>query len=173
MNIIEITTTDNPKQTVVYDLMRNKLCSILPSTKQEVLYHYLLKYPDSIDYAIIELKQPYRNTLYALFPNIKVSIHRQSVEKLFTHTLGMYSTSYEEVAATQVVECQDEVIDVQQFVKAFYSYHTKEEALAYYHKWVSEVPLGINEVYRLIRIMEFYLDEILAYFELKQLKIIY
>lgn len=168
--MIEITTIDSPKQTLIYNLTEDKICTILDSTRQEDFYDYLQEVRMPIDYAIIGLNQPQRNTLYALYPQIKISINQHALQKLFWQIGGVDYSFYEEVAATEENEGYDIFLNAQRFIDAFYRQKDKKSAYELYFNWASEVPLGIPFFYRLIRIMEFYKDEIFMYFEMKEFK---
>lgn len=170
LNIIEITTIDSPKETIIYNLTRNKLCTRIASTRQEDFYNFLIRKPLDIDYAIIGLNQPYRNTLYALHPHVKICISPHIIQSVFDEVLGIDYCFYEEVAVTGEVEYQDISISTQKFIHDFYKQTNKQDALILYRTWVSEMPMGITWLYRLIRIMEFYMEEILIYFELKAMR---
>lgn len=166
MKIIEITTIDSIRQTIVYDLTKHKLYTRLPSTRQDDFYTFLKTYHLPIDYAIIEFNQPYRNTLYALYPEIKICISKRAVQELFLQTTQIGEELYEEVAVTAEELEEDFYLYTHSFIQAFYKQDSKEEAIKLYHEWTSRMPLGVPYLYRLIRIIEFYKEEILNYFDL-------
>lgn len=141
----------------------------IASTRQEDFYYFLVNNPLLIDYVIIGLNQPYRNTLYALYPGAKICINPQVIQRVFDEVLGIDYHFYEEVAAAGELECNDISMMTQKFIYDFYKQTSKEDARRLYRDWVSEMPLGIPWLYRLIRIMEFYMEEILVYFELKNI----
>lgn len=170
LNIIEITTIDSPRETIVYNLTCNRMHARIASTRQEDFYYFLVNNPLLIDYVIIGLNQPYRNTLYALYPGAKICIRPHSIQDVFGEVLGIDDQFYEEVAVTGAGVCNDIFIMTHKFIHDFYKQTNKQNALDLYREWVSEMPLGIPWLYRLIRIMEFYMEEILMYFELKDIE---
>ena len=132
------------------------------------LFEQLQTIPFPLDYAIIKLNKLYRNTLYYCFPQIKIIIDKPEVMTCFNRLLHQEKQAYEEVAATIEQGMMEEALkrDIGCFIKGFYARASKAEAIEFYELWQSDMPLNDKKISRLIRTMEFYLDEILNYFDI-------
>lgn len=121
----------------------------------------------SIKYAIIGINQPYRNILYHFYPYIKVIIDKGEVIRLFEQIVGTDGLLYEEVAVSIELGSKRAYYagDIRYFIYDFYHLSSKEEARAFYELWQMRVPINDRAISRFIRVMEYFLEEILNYFE--------
>lgn len=122
-----------------------------------------------LDYGIIELNQRYRNTLYYLQPTIKIAIDKKALFALVEKGLYVKELLYEEVAISMdhSAKMEPTIEGLYSFIEAFYKCSSQREALALYEAWQWERPLNDKAATDLIRVMTFYQDEIMNYFDVK------
>lgn len=168
-NMVMIGIKKLGKKTVVFGIQGISFCRIFEVLSQRELYAFLKTLDITIDAAIISLHQPYRNTLYALFPKICITIFKLEVVGLFDEALQEDELWYSEIAASTETE-EDINLSKQlvNFINYFYDCGNKKEATKWYETWQAYIPLNNKKVYRLVRIMEFYNEEILNYFEVEE-----
>ncbi|WP_054738575.1 hypothetical protein [Cellulosilyticum ruminicola] len=130
-------------------------------------YTYITHYGFDLKYAIIYLDTLERNTLYYLYPDIKIAIHEKAIRNYVRGLLDLTLETFEEVAASLEYGKSCLEIELICFIDSFYSYKDKEDALFSYAKWQYERPLNRDKISKFVRVMEFYLDEILNYFDLR------
>ncbi len=133
----------------------------------KTFYTFLKQTPFEIDYAILQINQPYRNLLYSFYPQLKMSLAKEAVIDEFEKRIGVTRYFYEEVAASLQRSVRTEKRDWKGFIYEFYSLSNGEEALALYEIWQLSLPLKDKYATSFIRFMEYYLQEIVNYFEIK------
>lgn len=134
-------------------------------------YTCMQHYNFDFKYAIIYLETLYRNTLYYLYPGIKIAVHEKAVRNYVRKLLDITPETFEEVAVSMEYGKTCLEIELLCFIDMFYSFKDKEDALFSYAKWQYERPLNKEKLSKFVRMMEFYLDEILNYFDLRNLEI--
>ncbi|MDF2612711.1 MAG: hypothetical protein K0S71_497 [Clostridia bacterium] len=154
----------------LYALINNKwqLNKTMEVKNADSLFKLLQDQTFKLDYAIITLSQPYRNILYHFYPHIKMVIDKYEVIALFSTLFNQISEVYEEVAVS--IEYKDHPDyfngDIRYFIYDFYHAKSKAEAIELYEFWQNYIPLNDKKIGRFVRVMEFYADEILNYFEI-------
>ncbi len=160
----------------VYNLENMVLLDQFPNQHQETLYQHLgvMRQTYDIQLAVISFNQPLQEILYHLFPQIVIIINPQSVVEMIHTYLGYslansYDVAQAEVAATVTgdVSLQDQIIPIS--CQDIYGYETKEQAISHYKTWQSYVPLGIKSFHHVIRIVDYYYEEVFNYFEFKSI----
>ena len=132
-------------------------------------YSYIKQHKFDLKYAIIYLDTLERNTLYYEYPHITIAIHEKAIRNYIRKLLDLTPETFEEVAVSLEYGKSCLEIELLCFVDLFYSYKDKEDALFSYAKWQYERPLNKEKLSKFIRVMEFYLDEILNYFDLRNI----
>jgi len=164
---------ENLDNLYIYQGINDKwqLNQIIKIRSRKSLFEQIKKIPFRLDYAIIELNQPYRNSFYYCYPHIKVVIDKDELITLFNASINQSIEAYEEVAVS--LEQRDIPIglnrDWRYFIQDFYKMPSKEEAIKCYELWQTYLPINDKKVGKFIRIMEFYFDEIINYFEAPQI----
>lgn len=135
-------------------------------------YTWIKDYHFDFKYAIIHLETLYRNTLYYLYPNIKIAVDESAMRYYVRQLLETTPETLEEIAVS--MEAQETCLEIEllSFIEGFYCLQNKEEAMRSYAKWQYERPLNNNKLSKFERVMEFYLDEILNYFDLRNIEIV-
>nr|WP_302595158.1 hypothetical protein [uncultured Cellulosilyticum sp.] len=133
-------------------------------------YTCMKQFDFDFKYAIIHLETLYRNTLYYIYPHIQIGIHEKAVRSYVSSLLDITPEAFEEIAVSMEYgkSCLD--LELLGFVDEFYSFQKKEDALFSYAKWQYERPLNERKLTKFVRIMEFYMDEILNYFDLRSVE---
>ncbi|MHC1747785.1 MAG: hypothetical protein AB9856_05245 [Cellulosilyticaceae bacterium] len=156
------------KKTIIFGIEGISLSQTFEVLSQRALYDFFKTLATTIDAAIISFHQPYRNTLYAIFPNIRITIFKSEVISLFDTTLQDEEGWYSEIAASsEDIDDPDSSNQLTNFINYFYACSSRDEALRCYETWQAYIPLNNKKIYRLVRIMEFYNEEILNYFQLQ------
>ena len=119
-----------------------------------------------IDYALIEFNMSYRQFFYSHTLKTKVIIKPSALLKV-AEKCSLTRELAEEVAITIEHNISSLNMDTLRFVEMFYQKQTKEEAIKYYENWQLALPINNVGTVGFIRLFEFYLDEILNYFDLK------
>ncbi len=160
---------ENLDDMYIYESMGQKwqLSQIIKVRDKKNLIKLLQHIRIKPDYAIIKLNQPYRNTLYYLYPEIKIIIDKEDVILVFNTIMNTQIEAYEEAAA--LIENQGNTPCFKgvsrYFILDFYNMGSKGEAIEHYELWQTYMPLNDKKISKFIRIMEFYFDEIINYFE--------
>lgn len=119
-----------------------------------------------LDYAIIKLNRIDRNALYYFMPDIKIIIDPNEIIHLFKNQINIEMQGYEEIAATELDKTMSALnIGKESFISAFYNMQQKNEAVHFYELWQRDIPLNDKKLGRIVRVMEFYFDEIVGYFD--------
>ena len=135
----------------------------------QAFYTHLKSAHLSLEYGIIHLETVYRNILYQLYPHIKIAIDESAMRQYVISILEGTSETYEEIAIS-LENGKDTVAgELLAFINMFYGAKEEREALLHYARWQYERPLNEKKLTRFERVMEFYLVEILNYFELKRI----
>lgn len=159
----------------LYNLADMSILDTFPNRQQGTLYKHLeiLKKRYLIKFAIISFNQPLREIIYSLFPGVMIIINPRDVLDMMNFYLGEGGTPLEgdkdeEVAAALE---EDRLLAFENPIscQSIYSCYTKEEAMFYYRKWQSHVPLGIKPFHHVIRKIDFYYDEVFNYFVFKNI----
>lgn len=157
----------------LYNLEDMSILDTFPNRQQKTLYKHLeiLKKKYLIKLAIISFNQPLREIVYSLFPGAMIIINPKDVLDMMNSHLGDVATTLkgdkgEEVAVTLE---EDRLFAFENPItcQSIYSCYTKQEAMFYYRKWQSHVPLGIKSFHHVIRKIDFYYDEVFNYFDFK------
>lgn len=148
---------------------RHTICTF-PNNKQETLYKCIsnIKKEYNLKGAIMGFNQPLRNTIYALFPDVKIIISPLSVKNMIGNCLdnNIYMWELEEEIAIGLEE--NFTLDKKELVyNIIYGSQTKAEAIESYKEWQSYIPLGIKAYHHIIRKIDFYYDEVFNYFDYK------
>lgn len=133
-------------------------------------YACMKQFDFDFKYAIIYLETLYRNTLYYLYPNIKIGIHEKAVRRYVSILLDITPEAFEEVAVSVEFDKSCLELELLCFIDQFYSFKAKGDALFSYAKWQYERPMNERKLTKFIRMMEFYMDEILNYFDLRNIE---
>lgn len=133
-------------------------------------YTCMKHYNFDFKYALIHLETLYRNTLYYLYPNIKIAVHEKAIRNYVRQLLDITPETFEEVAVSMEYGKACLEIELLCFIDNFYGFKDKEDALFSYAKWQYERPINDAKLNKFVRMMEFYLDEILNYFELRSIE---
>lgn len=161
------------KELTLYQLPKKQLIGCVNSLKVEALSLFLLKRKLKVDIAILDLYRPYIDLFYTLYPEVLVCVSPYTIKRLFEQgRINTEEKTYfiEEVAATidYPAAKPDESNILEAFITLFYGSKNQDEALALYELWQTYIPLNVPKVYRLVRTIEFYKNEIFNYFELKK-----
>lgn len=132
-------------------------------------YNCMKHYKFDFRYAIIYLDTLERNTLYYLYPHITIAIHEKAIRNYVRGLLNLTPETFEEVAVSLEDGKSCLEIELICFIDLFYSFKDKEDALFSYAKWQYERPLNKEKLSKFVRMMEFYLDEVLNYFDLRKI----
>lgn len=158
----------------IYNLEKMSLLDIFPNQHKRTLDKHLKAIQEKyhIKLAVISFNQPLREILYSLFPQIIIIIDPECVARMMDSYLGYnlgIGNVHEEIAATVVGG--DSSLDqmVQISCQDLYTYKTKKQAMTYYHTWQGYVPLGIKCFHHVIRMIDFYYDEVFNYFDFKSI----
>lgn len=122
-----------------------------------------------INYGLIDLNSTYQRVLYELYPSILLIIKPQALKALVfeAHLERCHQLACDEVAIGEEQSFQSVLNSPEQFLNSFYNSPTREIALLIYNKWQYERVLNDPVSNKLIRMMNFYLEEILNYFDFK------
>ncbi len=154
----------------IYEFHSNKwqLTQIIKIRTKKHLSVQLRNIACRLDYAVIEMSQPYRNTFYYLYPDIKIIINKSELVSLFHTTIEERTEVFDEAAAAvENASIYNRLNrDWHYFIEEFYKMPSKEEAIKLYELWQTYVPLNNKKISRFIRTMEFYFDEIMNYFDI-------
>ena len=157
----------------IYNLEDMSLLDVLPNRQQNTLYKHLgtIRQNYVIKLAVMDFNQPLRNTVYALFPDVAITINPADVMAMMRshleRDLGLVNVQ-EEIAAS--VEGQFlRAREVEVSYPNIYNHKTKQSALYHYKQWQSYVPLGIKCFHHVIRIIDFYHQEVFNYFEFESI----
>lgn len=156
----------------LYNLEDMSILDTFPNQQQRTLYKYLEIFKQNyfIKLAIINFNQPLREIIYSLFPGVVIIINPRDVLEMMNYYLGYDDSAFkgdkdEEVAVT-LEEDRLLAFKIPISCQSIYSCYTKQEAMVYYRKWQSYVPLGIKSFHHVIRKIDFYYDEVFNYFDL-------
>lgn len=144
-----------------------------PNRQQRTLYKHLeiLKKKYLIKLAIISFNQPLREIIYSLFPGTMIIINPKDVLDMMNSHLGYGDAVLEgdenEEAAVALEEDQLLTFEIPISCQSMYNCYTRQEAMFYYTKWQSYVPLGIKPFHHVIRKIDFYYAEVFNYFDFK------
>lgn len=156
----------------IYQFINNnwQLDETIKVKHQKYLFELMQGKHIKLDYAIIKLNQPYRNILYHLYPQIKIIIDRHEITALFSTIMREEPDAYEEAAASIEHRYHTDYFkgDIRYFVYDFYHMKSKAEATAFYELWQNYIPINDKRIGRLVRVMEFYFDEIINYFDVNR-----
>lgn len=157
----------------LYNLENMSILDTFPNRQQTTLYRHLkaLKQNYTIKVAIINFNQPLREIIYSLFPEAMVIINPADVLKMMNFYLGDDSITLEGDKDQEIAVALEE-----DWLLAFknpiscqniYRCYTKQEAIFYYRRWQSYVPIGIKSFHHVIRKIDFYYTEVFNYFDFK------
>lgn len=141
------------------------------STKDlSILFKWLKTYPKAPHYISVPMKEQYCEMIYILKPQSLIVIEPDTVYKALKGLLGHDTYEYMlEIAATSLDEGGNEISwDLPHFLNHFYSAKTRKEAIAIYNAWQEIIPLNEMSMCRVLEVIEYYRDEILNYFSLKE-----
>jgi len=153
----------------IYQFVNKKwlLNEVIQVKNGKGLFEFVQSRPIQLDYAIIKINQPYRNILYHFYPHIKIIIDKHEIIALFNTLMGEAQDVYEEVAVSIEQRCHAEYFngDIRFFIHDFYHMQSKTEAIAFYELWQKDLPINDKKISKFVRVMEFYSDEIINYFD--------
>ncbi|PHV71724.1 hypothetical protein CS063_03965 [Sporanaerobium hydrogeniformans] len=135
-------------------------------TGAQSFYQLLSQYPFQLNYAILQINQPYRNLLYHFYPHLKIMLDKEAVIKEFEKRVGITRCFYEEVAVSLQSVMQGATGDIRLFIYDFYHLSSPKDAFMFYENWQLQLNLKEKSVISFVRFMEYYLEEILNYFEM-------
>ncbi len=160
------------KSTYIYLLGSSNwllLHEIKNSTFSKV-YDYLTTHVKSLDYMIMSINYLYRNMIYTLFPCAKVVISKKEMINFYESVLGIGHKVYEEAAITFHYMSQEEKPHyLENFIYHFYEQEDKYQALRLYEEWQTNIPLNNKNIYKILRTIECFSEEIFNYFDYKDL----
>lgn len=172
---IEDKYMNKTKSTYIYLLLNNNwllLDEIKNSTIKKV-WDYFINHIKNLDCVIISLNYIYRNMIYSIYPYAKVIIDRKEIICFYESVLGIGHKAYEEAAITFHSMSKDDNLyrnnSIEQFIYHFYDQEYKKQAINLYEQWQLIIPLNDKKIYKILRTIECFYDEILNYFEYKKI----
>jgi len=159
----------------LYNLEDMSILDTFPNKQQTTLYRHLemFKQNYSIQVAIINFNQPLREIIYSLFPKAIIIINPRDVLEMMNSYLGDDGITLEESKDEEVAVALEEdwLLAFKNPIscQSIYSCYTKKEAMFYYRKWQSYVPLGVKSFHHVIRKIDFYYVEVFNYFDFKSI----
>jgi len=159
----------------LYNLEDMSLLDTFPNKQQKTLYEHLenMKQNYVIQVAIISFNQPLREVIYALFPGVMIIINPRDVLGMMNFYLGYDDITLEGGEEEEVAVALEEdwllAFEIPMSCQNIYNCYTKQEAMFYYRKWQSYVPLGIKSFHHIIRKIDFYYVEVFNYFDFKNI----
>ena len=156
-------------QLTITCLKTGQLLQTLKDTALGAFYMWLKSYEAPIDYVEVPFNEAYIEIVYILKPHVSIVISEETVHQYLDTLIGKDALlCMEEIAATSIgEEYLEENYNLKDFLLSFYSASTREEALEVYNKWQELIPFHHRVLYKVLEIMEYYLDEILNYFDYK------
>lgn len=155
----------------LYNLEDMSILDTFPNRQQTTLYRHLeiLKKKYLIQVAIIGFNQPLREIIYALFPGAMIIINPRDVLGMMRAYLGDDDMALEGDEEVAIALEEDPLLAFESPIscQSIYSCYTKQEAMFYYRKWQSDVPLGIKSFHHIIRKIDFFYAEVFNYFEFR------
>lgn len=149
------------------------LLGVVANRQQKTLYQCLemIRQDYMIELAVINFHQPLRNTIYALFPEVVITINPAEVMVMVASHLGYnhgLTNTYEEIAASTedgaLASCKMGTNHPD-----IYNHKTQKEAIDSYKQWQSYVPLGVKGFHHVIRKIDFYHQEVFNYFRVRKI----
>ena len=157
----------------IYNLEDMSLLDSLPNKRQKTLYKHLeaIGRNYEIKLAVMDFNQPLRNTVYAVFPEVAITINPADVKAMIMSYLGDdlgLMNVQEEIA----VSVEGQILTNREWEISYpdiYNHTTKQAAICDYEQWQSYIPLGVKCFHHVIRIIDFYHQEVFNYFEFKNM----
>ena len=159
-------------QLTITHIGTEEVLQTLYDTELGQFYHWLRFYNEPLDYIEVPFNEAYIEIIYVLKPKVLIVINKETVYQFLTRLFGKDALyCMEEVAAT-FVQGSDLGFsyDIKDFLVKFYNASTRGEALQVYNRWQELIPLNNEGLYKVLEIIEYYLDEILNYFDLRTKK---
>lgn len=163
------------KSTYIYLLLSNKwlLLHEIKNSTQSKIYHYFITHIKRVDCIIIGIHYLYRNMIYSLYPCAKIIINKQEIICFYENILGIQTKAYEEAAITSFPTVKEEQLEksdnIEHFIYYFYEQEYKKQAIKLYENWQLIIPLNDKKIYKILRTIECFYEEILNYFEYKNI----
>lgn len=156
-------------QLTITCLKTGQVLQTLQDTELGAFYTWLKSYEAPMDYVEVPFNEAYIEIVYILKPQVPIVISEETVYQCLDTLIGKDALlCMEEIAATSIKEDHlEENYNLKDFLLNFYSVSTREEALEVYNKWQELIPFHHIVLYQVLEIMEYYLDEILNYFDFK------
>lgn len=165
---IKLSIDEQTKILLIFDMLTGQQVGYIPSLKQALFYQFFKECEWEVEEAVIPPIGSYRNVLYSIYPKIRLVIDDERLRALFLEVEEeIEGGAYEaEVAATQVdLEADQEVwLMPSSFITQFYAARCREDALSLYHWWQINIPIKQPGLYRYIRVIEYFDQEIFNYF---------
>lgn len=153
----------------IIETTSGSIIKTLRITELGAFYHWLKFYEAPVDYILVPFAEAYCEIIYILKPKALMIISKEELYKFLRCFLGADSIDFMEEAAATFERSDGEKgsCDLGDFLARFYEANSKEEALRIYNQWQELIPLNNEALYRILEVMEYYLDEILNYFTLE------
>lgn len=159
-------------QLTITCLKTGQVLQTLKDTELGEFYTWLKAYEQPISYVEVPFNEACIEIVYFLKPHVLIVMSEATVYEFLDHLIGKDTLlCMEEVAATSIEEQPlSASYSLPVFLKTFYSCLTKEEALEVYNQWQEVIPFHDTMLYKVLEMMEYYLDEILNYFKVKKVQ---
>ncbi|MGL4738843.1 MAG: hypothetical protein ACRCW2_15420 [Cellulosilyticaceae bacterium] len=164
---IKLSLDEQAKNVRIFDISNRQEIACIDSLKQMALYQFLTIHRWEIEEAVIPPVGSYRNALRTLYPRARVLIDPDALRAVFgdENDYVIFSAYEAEVAATHLCELEEEwFLSPSEFITQFYRAKCLEDARSLYDWWQINIPIQQPKLYRYIRLIEYFDQEIFNYF---------
>lgn len=167
MKLIKWCLEDQKEKWIIYthNGIKWQQISKLNVTRRAYFYKVLNSLHDSIDFALIGLYLPYRNSIYAVMPHVHIIIQPEELYQFVRHFQQLPTPELDEVAISMDRRLKEDEEEVEHFLMTFYGAKSIDEAREIYEGWQMERSLWNDLGNKLMLIMHVYEEEILNYFK--------